>query len=655
MEFNEQQKAAISCNTKNILVLAGAGTGKTRTIIGRAVRLVQEGCPPRRIAIITFTRRAAAEIRDRLIKTAGESCRQVMSGTFHNFCLREMNSHPDWFGMTGSTIIDRDDQSQLMKLSRGELIAEKSKENALASSALKSQLPPAAQLLNYYSYARNTNQPIKEYLEKYADESEQMVSRILQIFAAYKRRKIDAGYLDFDDILHRFAKVMRQEQQICARIAGGYDHVLVDEMQDTNPLQWLILESLAPYLNLFCVGDDAQSIYAFRGADFRNVHSFQQRLPEAEVLKLELNYRSTQEILDLSNWLLSQSSLEYNKQLRAFRGQGIRPKLAEFLGDRDEAEWVGEQLSQHHQRRIRWDEQMVLCRTSNSARVIESELIRRKIPYRFIGGIGLLQTAHVKDLLSVLRVIVNHRDDLSWVRYLTMWPGIGEVSSARLIKHIGSASNFPDALELLTKNRPGSPLLDPLQEAYQNIEAPQACIHGLIESLDDLMKSRYDNWEKRLRDVKLLLRLAEKHENVRDFLDTYTLDPISTTEANTDVEDDVLTLITVHSAKGTEAKICYIVFAQHGNYPHIRSISDPEAVEEERRILYVALTRAQDELLISRNIPATSSYSDHNSNFPQVSFLVPLPPGLVDPVHEVREYLGTRPKQSGYWDDDFID
>jgi DNA helicase-2/ATP-dependent DNA helicase PcrA len=655
MEFNEQQKAAINCSARNILVLAGAGTGKTRTIIGRAVRLVQDGCPPNRIAIITFTRRAAAEIRHRLIKTAGDSCRHVMSGTFHNFCLREMNTHPDWFGLTGSTILDRDDQSQLMKLSRGELIAEKSKDNPLTSSALKSQIPQAAKLLNYYSFARNTNQPIKDYLEKYAEETEQVVAKILQIFAAYKKRKIDSGYLDFDDILHRFAKVMRQEAQICSRISGGYDHVLVDEMQDTNPLQWLILESMAPYLNLFCVGDDAQSIYAFRGADFRNVHSFQERLPEAEVLKLELNYRSTQEILDLSNWLLNQSTLKYNKQLSAYRGPGIRPKLAEFYGDREEAEWVGEQLSQHHARQIRWDEQMVLCRTSNSARVIESELIRRKIPYRFIGGIGLLQTAHVKDLLSVLRVVVNHRDELSWVRYLTMWSGIGEVTAAKLIRFMGTASNFPSALELLSQSRPGNPLLEPLQEAHQLQDAPQACIKRLIDSLDVVMETRYDNWERRRRDVKLLLRLADKHENIKDFLDTYTLDPISTTEADADIEDDILTLITVHSAKGTEAKVCYVVAAQQGNYPHVRSLSDPDAVEEERRILYVALTRAQDELLISRNLPASIPYSVGSLSPSHPSFFSTLPRELVDPVQASVESWNSLPKNASYWDDDYID
>lgn len=653
MEFNQQQHAAIVCPTRHILVLAGAGTGKTRTIIGRASHLVREGCTPHRVAIITFTRRAAAEIRHRLVQSTGESCRHVVSGTFHNFCLRAMTSHPDWFGLTGSTIIDRDDQSQLMKLSRGELIASKAKDNPNFRQSLKNKLPQAAQLLNYYSYARNTNQPIRDYLENFTEQTEQNIDKILQIFASYKKRKIEAGYLDFDDILHRFAKVMRQEPQVCKRIAEAYEHVLVDEMQDTNPLQWLILESLAPYVHIFCVGDDAQSIYAFRGADFRNVHSFQQRLPDAEVLKLELNYRSTQEILDLSNWLLSNSPLQYNKQLMAYRGSGIRPVLAEFHSDYDEAQWVGEQIVLRHEKGLRWDDQMVLCRTSHSARVIESDLIRRKIPHRFIGGIGLLQTAHVKDFLSVLRVLVNHRDDLAWMRYLTMWPGIGEVTAAKLIRVVTTVSDTLGSLERLKELRPGNPLLIPLDQAYEKINAPMVCIQYLIELLDDIMASRYDNWDKRRRDVKLLLRLAEKHDNVKDFLDTYTLDPISTTEADADNEDDLLTLITVHSAKGAEAKVCYVVAAQDGNYPHIRSRGQSDAVEEERRILYVALTRAQDELLISRHTGSYGGVADWRQPSVSVPFLSPLPPGMVSPIGAM-DSISFSPKNIDYWKDDLI-
>jgi len=565
-----------------------------------------------------------------------------------------MTSHPDWFGLTGSTIIDREDQSHLMRLARGELVAGQSAGNSLASKSLKSKLPQAAQLINYYSYARNTNQPIRDYLVKYADESESMVDRILEIFAAYKKRKYESGYLDFDDILHRFAKVMRQEPSVCSRIAGGYDHVLVDEMQDTNPLQWLILDSFAAHVNLFCVGDDAQSIYAFRGADFRNVHSFQQRLPQAEVLKLELNYRSTQEILDLSNWLLSKSPLEYNKLLQAFRGQGVQPLLAEFYTDRDEAAWIGGQIVQRHQQGVRWDEQMVLCRTANSARTIESELIHRKIPYRFIGGIGLLQTSHVKDLLAVLRVVVNHRDELSWVRYLTMWPGIGEVTAARLIQDIVVAPDIRVALDRLEEKKPGSPLLGPLDEACKRIDAPAVCIERQIDLLDDVMSKRYDNWDRRRRDLKLLLRLAEKHENVKDFLDTYILDPISITEADADTEDDILTLITVHSAKGTEAKVCYIVAAQLGNYPHFRSMSDPEAVEEERRILYVALTRAMDELIVSRHTAINNYSTDWKQPTLASDFFQALPAELVDRVRK-QEPLRLSVQQPDYWEEDLID
>jgi DNA helicase II / ATP-dependent DNA helicase PcrA len=644
VEFNEQQLKAIDCGPLHTLILAGAGTGKTRTIIGRAAHLVRQGGDPKKLAIITFTRRAANEIRQRLVASVGNACDNIVSGTFHHFCLREMTSRPDWFGLTGSTIMDRDDQSQLMKLARGAIIGKRK----------VAGVPQASQLVSTYSYARNTNQPIRDYLEKYSSETESTISIILQIFAAYKKRKQQSGYLDFDDILHRFAKVLRDEPDICKRIAGQFEHVLVDEMQDTNPLQWLILEALAPYAQLFCVGDDAQSIYAFRGADFRNVHSFSQRLPESQTLKLELNYRSTQEILDLSNWLLSQSPLKYGKKLSAHRGQGLKPTWVEFDSEQDEAEWVVERIMARHQNDMRWDEQMVLCRTSHHARNIETELIKHKVPYRFIGGIGLLQMAHVKDLLAVLRIAVSHQDELAWIRYLMMWPGIGEVTAAMLIEQMRQSTDSKSAIVQLAKLRPKNPMLRPLRSAVKSLLKPARCIKEVAELLDDVMMIRYDNWQLRRRDFELLVRLAERQPSIKEFLDAYTLDPITSSEAETEQEEDILTLITVHSAKGTESKVCHVVAVQPGSYPHFRSSGNTEAIEEERRILYVAMTRAKDELVISYNHSFARSPSNWRAQQTPVNFLKALPKDLVDSrQHRTPARFQTR--SSSYWEDDLIE
>ncbi len=624
MEFNEEQRTALTSDAKNLLVLAGAGTGKTRTIVGRAGHLLKQGVQANRIAIVTFTRRAAAEIRERLVKATGDAASKVVAGTFHHFCLREMRAHPRWFGFDKLTIMDRDDQLQLMKLVRAAIVdKDKNKEK---------DAPQSNELLTYYSYARNTNQPIRDYLEKFTDYAPETLDVIEQIFAGYKQRKQQNDYFDYDDILHRFAKVMHDQQDVRQEISGRYDHVLVDEMQDTNPLQWLILESLASHAKLFCVGDDAQSIYAFRGADFRNVHSFDERLDDAETLKLELNYRSTQEILDLANWLLSQSKLEYGKNLRAHRGDGVKPVLRDFNTDLDEADWIARGIVDRHRRGDAWKDHMVLCRTGFTARPIEAQLIERKIPYRFVGGISLLQMAHVKDMLSAVRVVVNHLDELGWMRYLTLWSKIGEVTAARLIDQIRQMPDTSASIERLAELLPGrKDVLSPLRKLIKYRDKPAKAIKAIGSALEEILEVKYDRWESRVRDFTLLEKLADRHETLNSFLETYTLDPVSSSEVtNEDVDkDDIVTLITVHSAKGTEAKTCFVASAGPGNYPHSRSLDSDDSIEEERRILYVALTRAKDELIVTRSLSQGSYRASFNASIGSHYFLERLPLKLV--------------------------
>ncbi|MCA9128306.1 MAG: ATP-dependent helicase [Planctomycetales bacterium] len=618
MDFNEQQQAALSSTTRNLLVLAGAGTGKTRTIIGRASHLLSQGVEAKRLALLTFTRRSASEIRSRLGKTSGEAGTQVFAGTFHHFCLRIMSARRNWFGFEDLTVMDRDDQLQLMKFVRGNVVGK------------DSVIPQASQLLNYYSYARNTNQSPRAYLEKYTDHEMPVIEVMQKIFAAYRERKLANSYFDYDDILHRFAKVLHDNTEVRQKVAGQYDHVLVDEMQDTNPLQWLILENLGQCAHLFCVGDDAQSIYAFRGADFRNVHSFSQRLQHSQTLKLEENYRSTQEILDLANWLLERSKLNYDKKLRAYRGSGIKPQLVEFDSEFDEAEWVARAIVKRRQEGAVWNDHMVLCRTAYSARPLEAELIERKIPYRFIGGTSLLQMAHVRDLLSVLRVAVNHRDEIAWIRYLTLWPGIGEMTAAKLIQGMAQMQDLDQALHVIDAWPRNAPeVAETVRSIARHLEDPAQALQLLSEALDPLLDNKYDHWESRCKDFQLLEQLASRHRSISAFLERYTLDPISATEISRSPSDEIVTLITVHSAKGTEAKTCFVIGVQPGNYPHARSLGDESAIEEERRVLYVALTRAQDELILTRNMAKSYSRTSWNASTGSHYFLEGLPSKLI--------------------------
>ncbi|GAB5404091.1 MAG: ATP-dependent helicase [Aureliella sp.] len=595
MEFNTEQQNAIETNSRNVLVLAGAGTGKTRTIIGRAKHLLRTGTPPGRLAIMTFTRRAASEIAHRLSGAAGNASSGVFAGTFHRFCLRIMSSRRKWFGFEDLTVMDRDDQLQMMRIVRGSVVGK------------AKTVPQAAELLSRYSFARNTNQSPAAYLEKFTDHTPTEIEVIEKIFKAYRKRKRTAGYFDYDDILHRFARVLHDDETVRAKVSSDYDHILVDEMQDTNPLQWLILESLASHANLFCVGDDAQSIYAFRGADFRNVHSFSSRLEDAVTLKLEQNYRSTQPILDVANWLLDRSELDYNKRLRSNRPGGQRPTLLDFDSAFDEARWVVDSVEARYREGFRWESNMILCRTAASSRPIEAQLIEKKIPYRFVGGIGLLQTAHVRDILAPLRLIINYRDELAWIRYLTHWPRIGEVTATRVLTEAVGAKSSVDALAIAREKLPNRPEIFELLDSIADGDiSPSVAIERAAEGLEPLLASKYDDWEKRQKDFGLLMELAKRHRTLSGFVETYTLDPVAATEV--EEEDDLLTLITVHSAKGTEADVCFVVAAHSSNYPHSRSQGDDEAVEEERRVLYVALTRAREELVISRSPPSHQSY-----------------------------------------------
>lgn len=640
-QFNAEQWAAITSTARNLLVLAGAGTGKTRTIIGRAAYLIEQGVAPEKIAIITFTRRSSAEIKERLVTTCGAKASNVVTGTFHNFCMREMRSRRSWFGFDNVTVMDRDDQMQLMKLVRGKV-------------SKKQEVPQASQLITYYSYARNTNQPLRDYLRKFTDLEGLTIDHIEKLCDDYKQRKRQASYFDYDDILHRFAKVMRENDEVRQRVSAKFEHVLVDEMQDTNPLQWLILQSLADHAHLFCVGDDAQSIYAFRGADFQNVHSFDQRVDSAETMKLELNYRSTQEILDLANWLLDKSSLEYDKHLQAHRGSGVTPSLTEFFSDYEEAEWVVNSILDRHRNGQLYQDQMVLVRSAYAARAVEGQLIERKIPYRFVGGIGLLQMAHVKDLLSCVRVAVNLRDEIGWMRFLTLWPKIGEVTATRLTDAIWDTSDMSQAVEaILAKLPKRDDVVGPLKMATKHLKKPVKALAEVAKLIAPIMEQKYERWESRAKDFKLLEKLAGRHETLESFLETYTLDPISSTEAAPEEDEDILTLITVHSAKGTEAKTCYVIAAQPGNYPHIRSINNPDEIEEERRVLYVALTRAMDELVISRHMSVGGGRASWNDPTGSHYFLDDLPSKLVT-SQIVMEERGPFFDPSSYDDDDVI-
>lgn len=592
-ELNPQQKQAAMTETKHSLVLAGAGCGKTKTIVARAAYLIDQGIPANQIQILTFTRRSASEIVARVELALGDQAKGLRASTFHTFCMYLLRRVPKAFGLDQFSIIDRDDQLMLFRLIRGK--DDKKNPNAL---------PKPQQLCDLYSFARNTRQKLSLALEKQLPEFLDDKDQIAEIMKEYENRKRARSFLDYDDILAVVASALAQSDGLADYVAGLCQYMLVDEMQDTNPLQWAILEPLKDKTSLFCVGDDAQSIYGFRGADFENIHHFKERVPDAEIFKLEKNYRSTQEILDFSNWLLDQSSIHYDKKLEAYRGDGIKPRMHVFPNEFDEAKWIAIDIKERHLLEgSAWHDHMVLVRSAFAARHIEAAFIQANVPYRFIGGMKLLETAHVKDLLSLLRVIANPLDDIAWMRFLTLWNGVGDVGASKLAQQLLLDADIEKITEKLEKfgRIPDNTLLIMKQMSVLKTEV-EACVKLGVEAILNQLEENYakKDWHKRVGDFDLVKQLASKHTQLSEFLEEYVLDPVSISEIERQSQDDVVTLITIHSAKGTEQKVCYVANVSAGQYPNARAQGNFDEVEEERRVLYVALTRAQNELILTK-------------------------------------------------------
>ena len=591
-ELNPQQHAAATTHAQHCLVLAGAGCGKTKTIVARAAYLIEQGVPANQIQILTFTRRSASEIVARVELALGEQAKGLRASTFHTFCMYLLRRVPQAFGLEQFSIIDRDDQLMMFRLIRGK----DDKKNP-------NQLPKPQELCDLYSFARNTRQKLSDALEKQHPEYLAFKDQIAKIMQEYETRKRARSFLDYDDILAIVASALDQSEGLVDYVASICKHMLVDEMQDTNPLQWALLEPLKDQVCLFCVGDDAQSIYGFRGADFENIHRFNERVPNAQVFKLEKNYRSTQEILDLSNWLLDQSEIQYDKRLDAYRGEGVKPRMHIFPNEFDEAKWIAIDIKErHYLQGHNWSDHMVLVRSSFAARHIEAACIAANVPYRFIGGMKLLETAHVKDLLSLLRVIANPLDDIAWMRFLTLWNGVGDVGASRLAQQLLLQPEFELIFNQLEQfgRIPVETLLMMKQMMVLKQEV-QACVSLGIQAIEAQLAENYKkDWNRRQGDFELVKQLASKHGQLSEFLEEYVLDPVSISEIERQSDTDVVTLITIHSAKGTEQKVCYVANVTAGQYPHARAQGDFDAVEEERRVLYVALTRAQNELILTK-------------------------------------------------------
>ncbi len=596
MKLNKEQKKAVEFDGKHLLLLAGAGTGKTATIVSRAVWLINNGIDPMRLKIISFTKKSANEIAARTAnRLMSEGIKSSSQGaTFHGWCLEIIRSNPSFFNMSNWTVIDTDDQEVIMK-------------HILDNKTLSiSQDIKASDMLAIRSYELNTDCDITKAIQKtLMRKSGQLnieslieeTDKIKAIIELYEKYKNTHQYLDYDDILIITVKSLTQNIELRSKITSLYDHILVDEMQDTNPLQWKLLELFMPTCHLFCVGDDAQSIYGFRGADFNSIHSFNKRVPGSTVMRLIRNYRSSQPILDVSNQLLKLSPLQYNKELIADSKKGKKPFLVFVNNKFEEAAYIKRDIQKHVKTGAQYASHMVLTRNAYQAQRVEAVFLANQVPYVLYGGISLMKSAHVRDIISVLRIIANPQDELAWMRFLELYKGVGKAKIRKAIEIIITQKSIPEITDVLMDTELFTSPANVINDAFMQTGSPASCLTSIIASMDDMLADKYaKDWERRKKDFAALTEVASNAKSITSFINDFLID---SNIDNGSQNKDAVVISTIHSAKGLEADYCYVIDMNIGNYPCDIAVKDGiNAIEEERRCLYVALTRAKKQLSV---------------------------------------------------------
>jgi DNA helicase-2/ATP-dependent DNA helicase PcrA len=668
--LNDRQRDAVLYGDGPLLVIAGAGSGKTRALASRVARLVDEGVPAERILLLTFTRRAAAEMLRRSgALISGRSVGNVWGGTFHAVANRLLRQYGAAVGLQdGFTVIDQADAAALFGMLRTEL----------GYSGSKQRFPKKETIAAVYSRTVNARTPLTETVEDRFPWVVDHVDALRELFRAYTARKKEHNVVDYDDLLLYWNALL--DSSTGGSVRKLFDHVLVDEYQDTNRSQAEILRSLCGSGgNLTVVGDDAQAIYSFRGATVENILEFPDLYENASVVKLEQNYRSTPQILDAANAVIEASPEMFPKQLWTERRPGRVPELVTCYDEAVQAELVADRVLEHREAGTSLRDQAVLFRTGHHSAGLEIELSRRNIPFVKFGGLRFLEASHVKDLLAMLRILDNPKDELAWDRVMQMVPGIGPATAAKLTAYLESeaakansdrlerfvAEDFPVVVEARAPMRELRGALADCRGSGGEEPKPSAQIERLTDFCALVFERAYDDAAARLADLGQLAELAAEYGTRSRFLTEITLDPPASTSdlaGQPHLDDDYLILSTIHSAKGGEWDAVFVIHAADGNIPSDMAISDPGGLEEERRLLYVALTRARNHLhvtvpqrfyhkrfsgsrehsyaLPSRFLdPAMEHFDQVTAAPPQGDDVIDRPPGGADPVGEVLEDL----------------
>lgn len=603
--LNAAQLEATEYGAGPLLVVAGAGTGKTTMLAHRVAHLVASGADPGRILLLTFTRRAAVELIERakallrsVAKEQGVQVNGIWGGTFHAVGTRLLRIYGNSVGLPPNfTIIDRGDQEDLMNLVRAETV----------KTTDAKRFPKKGTCVSIYSRCINSQKKLYDILSVYYPNLEEYLPELSQLFDAYMKRKVEDATLDYDDLLLYWAAMMKHPT-VGARIRERFDWILVDEYQDTNRIQAEIVKGLTPDgKGLTVVGDDAQSIYSFRAATVRNILDLPKIFPDTKVIPLEMNYRSRGTILKATNRVVAQLKERYRKELFSTREGGVSPTFCRCRNEDLQTKYVVDLILEHFENGTPLKQQAVLFRSSSHSLRLEAELTRRRIPYVKYGGLKFTESSHVKDLLSFLRVVENPNDLPAGVRLLTLLPGIGPKKARLLMTLLRDAGGNFNAWSSWTPPRNASHIWFPAVELLKKIASPETPLQEqLRQALVFYRPILEEQWphdgDSRLADLEQLVDVAVKFKSRTEMLADFVLDPPQSSEEfadKPDIDDDYLNLSTIHSAKGLEWNTVFIIHASDGNIPSDMSTGRQEDIDEELRLFYVAMTRAKDYLYIT--------------------------------------------------------
>ena len=594
--LNPSQLEAVNFTEGPLLVIAGAGSGKTRTLTYRVARLVEKGVAPGSILLLTFTRKASFEMLKRAALLLDNRCEKVAGGTFHSFANTVLRRYAPKVGFNRDySILDRADSESLISMLRKEM----------TFAAGHRSFPRKQTLANIFGRAVNKVLPIELVILNDYPHFAHHTEAIMALSNDYKRHKAEHFFFDYDDLLVYLKTLLEDHSDICRSISSTYRYLMIDEYQDTNLIQAEIIRLLAAgQHNIMVVGDDSQSIYAFRGANFKNIMKFPEIFPGTHLIRLEENYRSTQPILNLTNVIIERATEKYSKILFTRRPGGSLPVLVSAGSENSQSRFVAEKIRKLNQSGVPWGQIAVLFRANFHSFDLEIELSRDGIPFAKTGGFKFTESAHIKDVLGHLKILSNPYDRISWYRILLLLSRIGPKTAQNIYAAILAEQNGYKGLFTIKAKNILTGDFQRLKDLFEFIDSKTMSVaqtgEAVLNYYTPILKDKYDDHPKRTKDLEHLLTIMERYQNIESFLTDMALEPPSTSINNAlsldDPHDGRLILSTVHSAKGLEWHTVFIIWALDGRFPSIHALHSSEDFEEELRLMYVAATRARENL-----------------------------------------------------------